>query len=1072
MALDFQLVDVKFTDGMDTRTSPKLVVPGKWNLLRNCSQANDGTLLKRNGHAALVATANGNGLATFDAELLALNGSVLSSITNGTTPYASVVTGQTGFVDVGVQQINRAQDFPEGQDVAYGLGLTAYVWASYSAAGAFLGSFLEVLDESTGARVVQALLMNALGGQPRVVFSVNAFFIFYRLNATGTLACRVLTPGAGAPVLGAETALVTSASLVNSNIDCCEYGASASGSVGVSYVWGDGVTSVRAIRVTQTAGVPSIATGPINLVTEVEIPNARVCGIGVCFMTTQAINYATFVLATAGGTTSGTVVKILDNNFASAAALTQIEANVPAVNGACHVVAIGEAAFPVAICMTDQQSSIGSAAAVLPIRRTEIKLAAGVVTVLNNGVLRNSAVCPNGGGPTVLAAPRGPFIIGKPFTTGTWDDKGSGSYVTGSVFLPVAVVENHSATATNTANLQPTVFLLDAATGIPVAKTLYGTHGVGQKIAVPIVYTPSSSPAIGTAWVMTTGQRGVLQFSSGVNSTQTGVVKLAFTPRRTTPPIRAQLGRATYWAGGSPTMYDAQSATEVGFPLFPEGIMAVVSVGGAVPVGTYQAVAIYEWVDGQNQRHQSAPSLPVTLATTGGNQTVTLTAPTLLLSQKQGISIVFYVTQNAGLTFNRLTPMSAPLLNTVSAVSVSAPALALATSITDVAGNELLYTQPLQAGTTLPNDAPGPCTALAIHQNRIFVDLSDVQGAFRYSQELVSGVGLQWNESLGDQIPVDGGALVGFCAMDEKMVLFCARKLYVIVGTGPTSSGGFNNYSKPVEVLSDVGCIEARSILKMPQGIMFKSAKGWYRLGRDLQVKFIGDGADAFDANDVSGAAYIENSQECRFSSLSGTQLIYSYLGDQWSTAQILNNNGAAVVAYGMADAIWWPTLGTYVSISAASGVNRDQVAQTDSPGTGVVVSVAITARTSFLHLPAIEGFQRVRWLYLTSTYAPGTVSAIALGLTVDYDDVYGATAPPGAPGSYVAAGAQVLATYGAGLTVDFRHKLRRQKCKSVAFTFTDDSPGGANIVGMQALAVEVGAKRGTNKLSSAQTVT
>lgn len=1094
MALDFQLVDIKFTEGMDTRTDKKLVVPAKWNLLQNCGLSDGGDALsRRDGVVPLVTSAVGNGLATFNNELLVINGTTVKSISapsaNAALASAIPVTGQVGFVDVAKQVIAQGGDFPEGADVAHGAGFTCYVWAAYGAGGGYDGIFAETVDEATGARVMQRTLLKATGLRPRVVFSVNAFFIFY-ITAAGVLACRVGTTTAGVWALGAEVALITSASLANKNFDTCEFMQGAAGSVAVSYVWGDGTTSVRAIRVTQLAGVPSIATGPVNLMTELQLPFAGIFGLGVCRNTANDY-YATFLFAVAGGTTSGTVVKILDNTFASAAAFLQVDATVPATANACHVCAIENTGGAQCAVFTDQQSSIGLAAALQPIRKTEITFSAGVITVNSTATLISSATGLTAGGAT-LAPPRGPFIVGKPFATDQWDF-GVG-FITGKLFLPVAIVEAYAATATNSVNLQPSLFLLDAATGVVVARALYGTYGTGGPLgSVPAVYTPSSSPRVQigggsnfNTYALAAGERGTLQFNSGVNATQNGIVRLTWIPHVVTPLIRTQLSTATYLAGGSPSMYDAQAVTEVGFPLCPEGIIATVSAGGAVPDGTYSAVVIYEWVDGQGQRHQSRPSPAVSFTTGGGSNTVTVTAPTLLLSQKTGVTLVLYVTQSAGLIFNRVTPMTTPVVNTTAAVSAAFPALAAAGSITGVAGNELLYTQPFQSGTTLPNDPPGPSTSLAVHQNRLFVNLTDQQGAFRYSQQVVPGVGLQWNNTLGGTTPVDGGNIIGFAAMDDLVLIFCARKIYRVTGTGPTPSGGYSNYSDPIEIPSDTGCSDARSILKMPNGVVFKSSKGWHRVERDLTVRYIGAAVFAYDLFQVFSACYIEDRKEARFScgfsfhygtgSEIGVTLIYSYLEDQWSITSVPvlppATDARTLLAY---DAVWWPVLGAYVSVSLADGVNIDTPGlHDDNLPTGVTSPVIMSGRTSFLHLPQLEGFQRVRWLYLTGSFdsAPPAVSGISI--LVDYDDVYSAVTGSLTTGAYTATATQTATVSGAGRTIDFRHKLRKQKCKSVAFTFSNLNTFAAlaGITGLEALALEVGVKRGTNKLSSAQTVT
>jgi hypothetical protein len=1094
MPLDFQLVSVQFTQGMDTRTSKKLVIPGKWNLLQNCNLSTNDALTKRDGVTNLIAAQKGNGLATFERELLTINGTSVASVSATVTPATAIqTTGQLGFVEVTKEQIQRATGYQEAPDCATGLGFTAYVWRDFTAAGAFNGNQLLIKDEASGSTVLQQAVSGT--SQPRVVFSLDAFFVFYMSAAApDTLSCFTVRVSAGNLVAGAVVALIADANLATTYpFDACEFATSAAvAGVGLSYIWADGATSVRAIQVTHAAGVPSIQVGPVNLITEVQAPNATIFGIGVCWMNSAYTNFATFAYGTAG-TIPGVATRILDNLFAVTAAAFQVDATTPAVATNCHVVAAGQTGVNTAIVFTDQVSSIGSAAAVQPIRRTEIALNAGVITIVSAATSIINSVVGIGGAATTLAPPQGPFICGKPIVNGLYDSAGTGALVTGAVFLPVCVFEYYGATSVNTLNQQNTIFLLDGKSAVVVAKALYGTWGIPSQIAIaPLQFTPSSvisvsNPAALTslldynAFGLVTSERGHLSFTDGLNTTQSGLVRLTFVPRNVGSPIKAQMGQATYFTGGSLTMYDGKQLGEVGFPLFPEGIAAVVSAGGAMTVGTHQVVAVYEWVDGQGQRHQSAPSLPVSFTISGGQQTCTVSVPSLMLSQKVGLSIVLFMTQAGGTIFNRVTALSLPVLNNTAAVSVSQ---AVVIADTSFIGNELLYTQPLQSGTTLASDAPGPTSALGVHQNRLFVDLTDRPGVFRYSQALIPGVGLQFNESLQGTTPVDGGRIVGFADLDEKVIIFCARKIYAVVGSGPTPSGAYSNYSEPIEIPSDTGCLTARSILKTPGGIIFKSKKGFHLLTRDLTVKYIGEATYAYDPFEVLSAVYVEDRKEARFSCAFsfhlgqgsaeiGVTLVYSYLVDQWSISifRVLPDGLAArtFVAY---DAIWWPRLGVYVSTSLVDGLIRDTPGiYLDDLVTGVTAVITMTARTSFLHLPEFEGFQRVRWLYLTTSLPTATAVPTGVRVTVDYDDVYSAVTT-GSPGYYTADWAASVAAPNSGV-LDFRHKLHRQKCKSVAFTFSnlDSFASMSSITGFEALALEIGVKRGTNKLPATMTV-
>jgi hypothetical protein len=131
-----------------------------------------------------------------------------------------------------------------------------------------------------------------------------------------------------------------------------------------------------------------------------------------------------------------------------------------------------------------------------------------------------------------------------------------------------------------------------------------------------------------------------------------------------------------------------------------------------------------------------------------------------------------------------------------------------------------------------------------------------------------------------------------------------------------------------------------------------------------------------------------------------------------------------------------------------------------------------MAARSSFLHLTTLEGFQRVRWLYLTLSAPSAPQSDISW--RVDFDDLYASLNPPGAPGSYSTPSTLLAGiSFANAACIDLRHKLRRQKCKSVAITINEfpTAAGQPGITGMQAMALVIGAKRGANRLPAAQGV-
>jgi hypothetical protein len=1049
-----------------------LVVPGKWNLLQNVGLSADYSLTRRDACQALAGTTNANGLATLGGELLAIAGTTVSSISPATAlSQVTAIPGQLGNIGVSKSTLPSTAGKQDSADVATGLGYTVYVWRQLDLFGGQPSIMASVYTEDTQTRIVGpvALFTSNTALFPRVVFSNDAFFVFLVEQSSATIRCATFVPSLNPIAFGTLTTLVTG--YPGGVVDAADMFVASTTKVAIAYAWGDTVTSVRVSSITRAGLIPVLGT-TLNVFTEAQLPNAQIQGISMCSSATMAF---VFAISTAGAALSGTAGRSFDPSaFSLRSSATVVDATAQPIASRSNVTCLQFAAASAAV-FSDQASQYVATASLVPIRMAAV-VDAGVASPLTVAIVKtltNSSTF--SGTPGVDAhGPTGPWICGRPFLVSTPTLGTSNSLV-----LPVRTISNWptSVPAYPTLNQQNSLFFLDGISGAVIGKALYGSASVATVSASGAAFgVPCSTPIVPGGFAFVAIERELLSFSSGIETSLSGIRRLTLSALTSTPPIKAQLGSTLLLAGGMLSMYDGRQMREQGFHLFPEGVLvANVAATGSFAPGTYQFVAVYEWFDATGARHQSAPSLPATV-TTANLDSVVFRIPSLRLTQTlAATNIAIYGTQNAGTIFNRVTSLAAPLGNNTFTSQATPTLLGPATTW---ASNELLYTQPDQAGTTLPNDSPGPCSVIAVHQNRAFVDLTDSPGSFRYSQQLIPGVGLQFNESLGGTVPIDAGGIVGFVDLDEKVFIFTPRRIYAITGTGPTSSGGYSNYSDPIQIPADVGCVEARSILATPFGIIFKSAKGWYLLTRDLSVKYIGGGVAAYDENNVTSAVMMQDRQECRFTTTLvaqtsvGTQLVFHYPTNEWSVTSIASSTLGAGKTYIATDALVWSTTGRYVSASLADGVNTDvaQVAQ-DSVGVNTPAFIQCVGRTSFLALSKLEGFQRIRWLYLTMSNSFGGPGNSNLSIRVDFDDVYGAVDPPGVNNAY-----SLTTDLGLGassVVLDLRHKLRQQKCKSVAFTFTFTpyDTGNPGPDGLQAMMLQVGMKRGTYKLQASQSV-
>lgn len=1078
--LNFQTVPVAFTQGLDTRTQPKLVVAGKWAQLDNMSLSEDNTPRLRDGIAGASAV-NGNSLALRGDELLMISGADLYSYSAGLSalqkisklPFGGATGNQVANVLVSTQAVHASSGTSDQHDVALARGSGAtndvalVVWRELGSGIAF-----KLVDTVSGSPIhlstneVVHRISDAQANCPRVIGDANGGYIVAWMTSTGgnqLKALAVETDGTVGTV--SSTIGVSPQMAVTQNFDACLAG----GHMYVTYL-SSGTDSVIAVVFARSGTTVSVNAGPapvalssqVGGVTAIQAVNCRAFAGGL-------VGVFMIVGSTGSGSAGNGIIGATMNGVGQMVAPTRIF-NVPfgSISGG-HVASTNSSAGAADLLSVfyDFAGFSGQGPSLQQITRVDVD--ATMTVALSVSPLVNAACSDSGGAPATSEAsgPQGPWICGRPFTCADGV----------TMYLPCYVTDPFASQ-----QLQNTFFLLDGMTGAVVAKALYGAfqfptaNYVGQPPASSLFPNSGSEawmPGPVTELSLDAAASNNAQVSS-INVTGTTLVKMTPTGVGSLAPLSlptAQLGPVAFIGGGLLSAYDGEAVYEHGFNLWPGQCgLATAATGGVVTDGVHQVVAVYEWFDAQGQRHQSSPSVVSTITTAGGNlSTITVTWPNLMLTKKQGVAIAIYMTTQGGITFNRAGSVG---------ITNNSAQSSLVVSISDAAlqSNEALYTEPDAGGTTLPNDAPPPPAWMCVVQNRLWMLDADDPDGYRYSQELLpSGFGLQFSGEYGDvtlggRIPSDGGKAVCIAAMDEKTIILCSRKPYVVFGQGPDSSGNNNGFGEPQEIPSDVGCVEARSVLSMPLGLVFKSRQGWHLLGRDLSVNYIGAGAAAFDANDVTGCALVEDRKECRFTSSSGTTLVLSYLGmvgggePAWSTFSVRGTT------YAVRDTCYWPTLGAMVHVSATQGLNKDVPGKLIDDAAGIGThGIAWTARTSFLAMGKLEGFQRVRRLYITAS-APASPT-VEVDVAVDFDDAYGGLSPGAYSFSIDTTNEPVIAT---GLPVDYRHKLAHQKCKSVAFTFSSNAAGDetlAPITGFQAMALEVGLKKGVRKLGAAQTV-
>lgn len=539
-----------------------------------------------------------------------------------------------------------------------------------------------------------------------------------------------------------------------------------------------------------------------------------------------------------------------------------------------------------------------------------------------------------------------------------------------------------------------------------------------------------------------------------------------------------KLGNLLYITGGYLSVYDGNKVTENGFFEIPEIYGSVIKHTTGTPsipilaiTDNYQYSCVYEWVDNQGNLHQSA----VSLKDWNGDATIgtywnEIQVPRLQLSAKEtNIKVSLFRTAiNQTVPYlvfscDNSIPVSAspgnPAGNSATAYGLDENYIMFHDNKIDdnIENNRVLYT----AGGVLENFIPPAPKNLEIFKNRLVVTSPDSSvDMIWYSKNFAYGYGVGFNEALTLLVNPIGGAITALKFMDDKLLIFKENILYGLGGDGANDLGANNTFSQPEIISSDVGCITQNSLVLMPLGVMFMSNKGIYLCSRQLQISYIGAGVENYNDLTVMSGDLLQDKNQIRFLTRDGVALLYDYYFDNWGT--FTNHQGI--------DATVWRGVYTYM--------RTDGTIYTEgTSGLDDATTFSMKIRTAWLKFAGLQGFQRVRrFAFLGGELESNHV--LKISLRYDYESYDSDTI-------IFDVGPLFSTMYGSGVYGDmsvyggdengvyqFRGHMPRQKCESVQFTFED-------IAGVEAkgtysisdLALEVGLKRGLNKMKLSRTV-
>lgn len=506
-----------------------------------------------------------------------------------------------------------------------------------------------------------------------------------------------------------------------------------------------------------------------------------------------------------------------------------------------------------------------------------------------------------------------------------------------------------------------------------------------------------------------------------------------------------EYGNLTAIAASLPYAYDGHKLFEMGFGHAPK-IKAVAPQGGGsgnIGIGDYNYVVVYEYLDAFGQIHRSQPSLPVPATAEASDSIIILAYTPVRVPDTtfgKGIHVAVYRTLvGPGEIYYRVNPHEGTSDNVEFNLAQTFPFTDTFADLT-ISANEILYTD----GGVLENWAPPPTTFFEKHQNRLCC-INSEDGSIWFSKEYTEGEGPAFNPEL--RVPTDSNSVrpAAIMSMETALVVFWPNAIGFIYGTGPNDLGQGSTWTRPIMRPGNVGCSESRSVIKTPDGIMFKSDNGFYLVPNDLGRPVpIGLDINVLDGKTYVSADLMEDKEQVRFTTSDRWVAVYNYLLKQWHTWFLTLTGSTALDTVAVGN--------NHYVIDDAAIYQQQSDSYYDEGESSVYYDMIIS--TPWLKMAGLQGFQRI-W------------KAWILGAHVDTHDLVIETFY-----DYINANQDTVTFDSIPLALLKPYQVEvgiiQQRCESLRFVITvrtsndsTDTPGAA-ITGLR---LKFGVKKGAARL-------
>ncbi len=941
-----QGIDISFAQGLDTKTDPKRVAVGKFLALQNTVFNKGGLLQKRNGYGQLASLPDTSYsyLTTFNGNLTAI-GSNIAAYNNAGANW--VTKGEIQPLSVSTLPVIRNNLNQTACDITVapnGLGCAVYLESDGSTTTAKYVVFDSVTGQNITAPTAIPVASGTVTGGMRVFVLGSNFIIVFTNVITAVSHLQYITVSTGNP------------SIVGANTDIASAYISATTVAWDAYVVNDYLyiaynttTGGQAIKVTSLSRGLIVAT-PTSFAASIATM------VSVTADTTNPVSPVIYVSFYDLGTTVGYTLAV-NTSLNTLMAPQQIIASGTVLN----ITSVAQDG----VCSVAYE--VSNTYSFAPGTGTPTNFIDGLTVTLATTTVS---------APAVLIRSVG--LASKAFI------------VDGIIYFLAAYSSSY----------QPTYFLINAtesraAAPVIAGKLAYQNGGGYLTLGLPsVTLTEDNVARMGYRFkdlIQAVNKNTAVPTGTQVNGiySQTGI-NLGTFEIGSQGLDTAEIGSDLHLSGGFLWMYDGYLPVEHNFFLWPDvsptavpdpvntAVASWSATGGSIHAqpdsstntDAYYYQVTYEWTDNQGNAFRSAPSIPIAVTTTsnGTAGSITIKVPTLRLTAKTAnpVKIVIYRWSVAQQQYYQVTSITSPLLNSTTTDSVTfVDTLADAT----ILGNNLLYTT---GGVVEDVNAPAS-NILTLFDTRLWLVDAEDKNLLWFSKQVIEATPVEMSDLLTVFIPPTVATATGDVSslhpMDDKLIISKGGNSFVYInGTGPDNTGANSQYSQPIFITSTVGCENQKSIILVPQGLMFQSNKGIWLLDRGLNTSYIGAPVEDFTTGaTVTSAVSVPGTNQVRFTLSTGITLMYDYFYDQWGTF------------------IGVPALSSCIFEDMHTFINAQGAAYQETLGLYQDGSnpVLMMFETGPLRLGDLQGYQRAYFFYLLGDYI--SPHKLSVSMTFDY---------------------------------------------------------------------------------------